>query len=313
MARLAFGLVAALLSSAGCGGSTDEGLRSASGGSVADAGPGGSSGNGTGGTAGGGAAGGGGLAGTPSYALDDVCQKLAPKLCAASQSCCMAAGFGYDANGCQATSIAECGKNVAEVEAGSMSFDPSNIDVCFAEYELLLQKCVLGVGDFFELLATLKPCNSIFQGTRPEGASCQRDAQCAASSNPSVYVSCEQSSQQCTHWMLLDENAKCQLGDGVTAYCKPGLYCDAYLGGTPPYSGICKTATAPGKPCNFANPYELECCVGYYCNQSTGLCTTAKLGGAGCATDIECQTFECQSGKCSAQGPIVNQALCTGG
>ncbi len=326
---LGLGASIVVLLAAACGGSTDDGLNggggSAGSGAQAGSSSGGSSGNGGVGAAagsagvagiGGGAAGGAGAGGTgggTSYTLDNVCSKVAPQICSAAESCCNTAGFGYDANGCQAASIFQCGKDVAEVKAGTMTFDPSKIDACLAEYQKLLAKCVLSIADFFSLLEGLAPCNSIFQGNLPEGAACQRDAQCALPGTPNTYVGCDEGTKTCVHWTRLAEGAQCQLGDGVTDYCETGLYCDVNLVGSPPFNGTCKQATALGAKCDGTNPYNLECGLGYYCNASTSLCTVAKVGGASCTTGIECQTFDCEAGKCTAQEPLVDQGLCTGG
>src|SRR5689334_22877868 len=116
---------ASVLSSAAiaiaCGGSSDSGL------------------SGTGGVASGGSAGGG-----DKYPLAEVCAKLAPIGCGYSKGCCEQSGFGYDENGCVQHAIADCEKNVAEVNAGTMTYDANQIDACLPAFEKLLNQCVIG-------------------------------------------------------------------------------------------------------------------------------------------------------------------------
>lgn len=313
-----FALVAA------CGGSTDDGL-SGSGGAPAGGGTGGASASGgAAGSASGGAAGSasGGVAGVTSsggtgaggggYSLDDVCAKVSPKTCDFSKDCCVASGFGFDQKGCETSALTGCELNVAEVKAGTMSFDPTKIDACLKAYETLFAQCVIDLGDFFAALDQLKSCSFAFEGQLPEGSSCNRDAQCAPSADPNVFTSCDENTKKCTSARRLQLNENCAVGDGVKDFCSPGLYCDAAFVGLPPYPGICKPATPEGAKCNAFKPFNLECGAGFYCNKATSSCTKAKVGGANCAEALECQSFVCALGKCTALEPLVSQASCTG-
>jgi hypothetical protein len=311
-----FGVIlraAAALAAGACGGSADTGLSGPGTGGSAGAG------GADGGAAGTPAGGGGGAAGSPStggggggYTLDDVCEKTAPIGCGLDQPCCMASGFGYDQAGCVARAIAGCKKDVAEVQAGTMQFDATTIDACIAALKPFLQECVIKGDQVFPLFDALEACTKIWTGTLPEGASCDRDAQCAPSGDPSVYVSCDDKSKTCRHLRKLEVSDTCELSDNAPGACGPGLFCDASFGGPPPYTGICKSATPVGQVCNQFKPYDLECGFGFYCNQSTGVCTTAKVGGTSCLETVECQTLTCTLGQCTAQEPLVDQATCTG-
>jgi hypothetical protein len=293
-------VLAAVLGLSACGGSSDSGL-SAVGGS---AGSGGGSGGGNAGTA--------GAAGTTSYTLANVCEKTAPIGCELDKPCCLASGFGYDHAGCVARAIAECEQYVAEVQAGTMQFDPGPIDACIAAFEPYLQKCFLNADDLFPIFDALEPCTKIWKGSRPEGAACDWDAQCAQSNDPNVYVACDDTSAVCRHFAKLGIDAACELSESAPGACGPGLYCDAFLGAGPPYQGVCKQATVPGQNCNTFKPYNLECGLGFYCDAASGVCTSAKAGGAACVETLECQTLTCTLGECSAQKPLVTQAICTG-
>ncbi|MBK7584755.1 MAG: hypothetical protein IPI67_31775 [Myxococcales bacterium] len=314
-----------------CGGSSDSGLKAtggAGGGAAAGggAGAGGSAGaglggaagtatGGAGGVAGVGAAGGGGagaVGGGSGYTLENVCQKTQPQGCGWSSDCCKQSGFGYDEKACIATALAGCQKNVDEVKAGTMTFDPSKVDACLTTYQTLLSKCTLGVSDYLAALDGLKTCGLAFQGKLSQGTSCDRDEQCAPSADPNVFVSCSDTTGKCVSAKRLPLSANCAIGDGVADFCAPGLYCDATFAPVPPYPGVCKTATAEGQKCNGFKPYNLECGAGFYCNKQSSVCTKAKLGGAACIETVECQSYTCSAGKCGALAPVVDQKSCTG-
>lgn len=127
-----------------------------------------------------------------------------------------------------------------------------------------------------------------------------------------MFVGCDDVSFKCTASKRLSLGANCAVGDGVDDFCAPGLFCDATWSPTPPYPGVCKTATAEGQKCNGFKPYNLECGAGFYCNKGTSLCTKAKVGGAGCVESLECQSFSCELGKCAPLEPLVDQQTCTG-
>ncbi len=324
--------VGVLVSVVACGGSTDDGLSGSGGtgntgggsGTGAASGAGGSAGAAggpSGGAAGAGATGGvagvGGLGGSSSggsagYTLENVCQKTQPQGCEWAKDCCTTSGFGYDKSGCEKRALGDCEKSVAEVKAGKMSFDPTKVDACLAAYKKLLSQCTVGVNDLYLALDELKACNYAFQGKVPTGSSCDRDADCAPSADPNVFVGCDDAAKKCTSSKRLQLGANCAIGDGVADFCAAGLYCDATWAAPPPFPGVCKTATPVGKKCNGFKPYNLECGAGFYCNKSTSVCTPAKAGGASCSETLECQSYACESGKCDPVEPVVDQEACTG-
>jgi len=293
---MTWGVVAAALSLAACGGSDGGGLSGVGGAS------------GAAGTASGGSAG-KKIVDDP-YPLAEVCQKTAPIGCEMSRSCCEKSGFGYQPSGCEAHAISECQKNVAEVEAGTMTYDPSAIDACLPALDSLLDRCVIGYAELFESLDALKTCSRIWQGQRPLGASCDRDVQCALSADPDVFVSCDRDIKICIQARRLAENAACQAWFDAPDFCGAGLYCDAAL--VPPYSGVCRPAVLEGQSCNAVKAYNLECGAGFYCNKATSLCTRGKAGGTDCGESFECQSYQCVFGKCASLEPLVTQNACTG-
>lgn len=288
------GALAFAFSLAACGGSTAGGLT----------------GGGSGGTGGG--AGGTSSVSNGSYTLDSVCQETAPVGCQIDQPCCQSSGYGFDASGCETRALASCDADVAEVRAGTMTFDPSYVDACITALGQAMHTCVPKADQVFSIADTLLPCTKIWRGSLPEGASCQRDEQCAPANQSNVYVRCDKTTKTCTHFQQLSLGQSCELSATATGACGPGLYCDAALTSGPPYTGVCRTATQPGQSCNAADPYDLECGLGYYCSASTGVCTSAKLGGSACTNALECQTMTCTGGQCTAETPLVDPTTCAG-
>jgi hypothetical protein len=62
----------------------------------------------------------------PLYTLDDVCERVAPKICELTKSCCDKTG-GFDQAGCIAHSKATCAKDVADVSGGRATFTPEKM------------------------------------------------------------------------------------------------------------------------------------------------------------------------------------------
>lgn len=253
-----------------------------------------------------------------SYSLDTVCATVTPQLCTDRQACCESANIGYDDAGCKQHELDSCNANVDEVKAGSMTFDPTTIDTCLAYVKQLDATCRLSIADVADTFAKLAPCQHIFAGQLVEGASCERDGQCAHSSDPDVSVSCDKTTKVCTWRRLLSEGEACELGTGAKPdFCTSGLYCDVALAQTQPLKGTCKTATPIGSACDKTKTFNLECGLGNYCDAQTGLCTAGKGDGEACdatAGGLECASLNCDktAGKCVAPDPLVDSVDCKG-
>jgi hypothetical protein len=260
----------------------------------------GSSSNGIGGSSDAGADG----AAQSAYTLDDVCEKVAPKICAMRKSCCQDVST-YDEAGCIAHEKTECGKDVADVRAGRATFHPDDIDGCLVKLQPFFDTCYLTFDLLYRVAELLETCR-VFEGKLAEGAACERDSQCTSA--PGAFAGCDKDSKTCKLTRFFAEGEACSLGANAGGFCGKGLYCDADLGKNPP-TGTCKKATPLGSACNAANPVNLECGLGSYCEKTTKVCTAGKTGGAPCASDLECASISCAGGSGSAKTCKPTQAL----
>ncbi len=245
------------------------------------------------------------------YTLDNVCERTAPRVCAIRKGCCEKTA-GYDEATCLTREREACAKDVAEVRAGTMTFDPARLEACVASLTPLIDKCTLGVEDFGDAAAILKDCH-VFAGKLGEGVACTRDNQCAPSTSADAFVGCEEQKKTCRTIRILGAGATCELGDGFAAVCGKGLYCDIDFQDPPPRQGTCKTALGLGATCSQAKP--LECGLGYYCDASNK-CVAGKAGGASCTDALQCASLVCQRtndagpGTCKPVDPIVKKYEC---
>lgn len=247
-----------------------------------------------------------------SYTLDDVCEKLAPKVCALRKSCCQEVA-SYDEAGCIAHEKAECAKDVADARAGRATFHPDVIDSCLTKLQPFFDTCYLTFDVLYRVAGLLQTCR-VFDGQLAEGAACERDSQCAGA--PDTIVGCDADTKLCKHTRLLAEGAPCTIAAGLPGLCKQGLYCDADLTKNPP-SGTCKKATPLGSGCDANKPFDLECGLGSYCEKTTKVCTAGRNGGASCTTDLECASISCSIGSgaaktCKAPSAFVSPEQCKG-
>jgi hypothetical protein len=236
------------------------------------------------------------------YTLDNVCEEIAPKICALQQGCCTSSGIGFDEPGCKTYQLDECNPNVAEVKAGTMTFDASQVDPCLAGIKPLFEACRVAYPDLLQYFSALRACEHVFVGQNDEGALCDRDAQCKPSEDPKTLVGCE--GGRCKWSRVVGSGATCDFDDLAPHLCDAGLYCDIATGGT---SGTCKTATALGQACD---PVSLECGIGAFCQASTQTCVEASNEGDSCVSPFQCKSLQCTAGSCEAVAPPVEADDC---
>jgi hypothetical protein len=247
---------------------------------------------------------------SPSYTLDDVCERTSAAICALEKPCCEIGG-GYSDADCVARQTSQCAADVAEARAGREAFHPERIDRCLAALPKVLRACTFTFDVLYDAISDFAECR-VFDGALPEGSACERDGQCKANLGAFDMTSCDGTSHTCKTLHLLSQGEGCVLGDGMTALCGAGLYCDVSFA-TQPLTGTCKPATPIGARCTKSAPIDLECGLGNYCEGATGLCTAAKTAGAPCKADLECASFKCGGAACTAPKPIVSREVCMGG
>jgi hypothetical protein len=251
----------------------------------------------TGGAAGAGTGGAstGGTGGAVGYTLDNVCQTLTPKLCAARQGCCTNA-FGYNQAQCEANQLAECTARVAEVNGGKRKFTPSAIDPCLAAVATLYGACYYSGDQLAGYDLAVNVCNSIFDPVNAgPGTGCTLTSDCTSNTAANGFVGCRNG--MCYQGLVQPAGGDCT-GSNV---CAPGLYCQPYPNNT------CSQATAVGGNC-YSSP---QCGLGYYCDN--GHCAKALPGGSSCYSDQWCLSVNCSNsfpGSCADQSPYVSQSQC---
>lgn len=248
------------------------------------------------------------------YTLDDVCGRIAPKICAMRKSCCEQAA-SYDEAGCVAHETTECGKDVSDVRAGRATFHPEIVDGCLTRLQPFFDNCYLTFDILYRVADLLRTCRA-FEGQLAEGAACERSSQCASPTEARAIVGCDDATKTCKVTRFLAEGAACTLASGLPSVCDDGLYCDADLTKSPA-SGTCKKATPRGAPCDATKAFDLECGFGSYCAATTRVCTAGKNGGAPCQEDLECASVSCVAGTgtgktCKPPGALVTPSECTG-
>lgn len=241
------------------------------------------------------------------YTLANVCEKIAAPTCAMRESCCTQAS-GYDETGCMTNATAECEKNVADVEAGIMTFDGEFVDACIEASQPFSDKCFLEIPDLFKLPTDLEPCTRVFAGQLKEGDTCERTEQCASSLSDREIVQCDEMTKKCTATRFLPLDSACKLGQNVKEFCDQGLYCDFEI---LTMKGTCKTATPPGSPCT-PGALSFECGLGYICDSMTSTCIEARDEGGMCSTALDCKSATCTGGMCVKAKPIFNETQCKG-
>lgn len=250
----------------------------------------------------------------PAYTLDNVCDLAPGKICPIRQSCCLQTG-GYDEAGCASHTKNECEKDVAAVKAGTETFHPERIDSCLAKLQALTaSSCYATIDTILAFVKDYHDCQ-IFSGSLPEGAACERDAQCTPAGTPTSIVGCDDKTKTCKTTRILAAGDACSFSDTNPGFCGAGLYCDLDVTKPNP-TGNCKTATAIGAKCDTTKQFDLECGLGNYCDKASGTCVKGKPANASCTSDLECQTVSCKGADggmtCTAPNPITKPEECKG-
>ena len=246
---------------------------------------------------------------TAKYTLENVCAQIAPQLCATRENCCLQTG-AYDETACITFETGECEKNVADVKAGKMTFDPDSIDPCVVAVKPYADKCLLTIPDYYDAPTDLASCAKVFSGKLAADSVCERTAQCESSLSDKELVTCNTATSKCSTLRFLPKDAPCTISQDITEFCDNGLYCNVNI---LTQKGTCKAATPVGSACTIGpTGISLECGLGYYCDTTTKLCTDAKPKDAPCSLLLECQSLKCTSSVCEAPAPLYNKEQCTG-
>jgi hypothetical protein len=225
-----------------------------------------------------------------------VCDSLAP--------CCMANGFTFDKGQCElgGGGFVQSGNDAAK-KAGAM-FDQKAADDCVVAVRTLASQCKTGGDD----LAATVACKRVWVGTKPGGAECVSNAECAPGAGYGVCFGAKDGIKGSC--VVMTGGAK--VGDvcapngmgtvpATLADCyQSGLQCDA-LG-----SKTCVAQTALGAACGPLS----TCAKGAFCD-STGKCVATLAMSAACTSNDQCTSGGCIANKCAAND-LATSKPCNG-
>ena len=243
------------------------------------------------------------------YTLDNVCQQIAARQCAAAKPCCESSGIGYDEQGCIATSIADCEAQVALVKAGKRTFHPEAVDACAAVTTDLVGRCAVTIDEFLDFARTSLACQYVFTGNVEEGGACEDDSDCKPPTEANAFAACSEEGKCVIGHIDRGEGQAC----GEYASCAKGLRCEAdpNAGST---TTVCKKPKQAGEACTPSVFNTFECASGLYCHPDSSTCVEAKAIGEACGAPVECVSGNCQEGKCGEPQKLstVDTEICTG-
>jgi hypothetical protein len=213
----------------------------------------------------------------------------------------------FDASGCEGYEKTQCQKNVAEVRANAMTFEPDKVPVCLGKLEQHAKDCEPSWAEEGDLL-DLRQCR-FFVGTLPPGKTCERDEQCGSGDGASVGV-CAGSldAPSCVVFAFVGEGSTCSNGTFVQTpfyECSGDTQCVISVPGE---AGICTKITPLGQACDPVADL-LACGEDAYCKD--GRCAPLEPGGTPCADLLSCRSFVCTGGLCEPFRRFTGEE-CTG-
>lgn len=278
--------------------------------------------------------------------------RLVNAVCNNISSCCKSAGYAYDANGCKAganTKNGTVGSKYATYDAQAAGACIDSVAQAMAACKGLESFSAPACNQIFTgTQAAGQPCDNDLACATPADAIVYCDTwsgggggggqgTCVVEPRGKKGDACVDT---CTG-SPSDHNCSSGGGSGgsggsgggsAACYSSDGLYC----GG----DGTCDALIPIGQPC----PYDDGCVVGAYCNSGTcaadktvgsscslfsdicvdgaycaapsgstsGTCEKLKAAGTACTSFDECQSSDCENGKCTAGLSIVSPKLCSG-
>jgi hypothetical protein len=261
-----------------------------------------------------------------------ICDNIGP--------CCQADGYTLDAAKCRTLLVAELGDELPQPGSAAV-YDANAGGNCIAAVTKVAQSCGgeenLDVceGIYKGKLAAGEPCTSSFECATPPGGQAYCDVTsdtggnvCVASARGKLGDTCsetcteEGTSTSCTTSSEVPPNAAtCYTNDGLR--CGEGNTCATLIplgGACPGYegcvqgafcdstSGTCVATKSVGEACTGYS--WSECAEGLHCSQSQ-VCEAAKPDGAACESWEDCESGNCEGGKCVAES-FVDELICTG-
>ncbi len=253
-----------------------------------------------------------------------VAPDFAHAVCDGAASCCTSSGFTFNATSCVATATATVQQYVSAAACGGSTYDATAAAKCFSALQAYSSGCE---NDPDLMRAATAACNVAFKGAKQPGEPCTSALDCAQPA---------QGTATCLHWSEGNASGvECQshpvahAGDACAIFghdpvaptCDAGLFCDQTSNtctvqkavGAPCtqqhecvdtavcVGGNCVTIAAVGDPCTD----PAECPARASCDPTSSTCVAMGLAGDVCATNPDCASLSCPSGKCAPANAIA--------
>lgn len=206
---------------------------------------------------------------------DAFIQEATQAYCSRAASCCVENGDAVDENVCASYMAARFD------EVRSYPFRADAASKCLEEMRAANETCAIFALDS-------RSCATVFRGSKPLGASCERNEDCAQADGEvttCTWSDVEPSRCVRTVEVGLDEDCTSSPDESHTAYaCSAGLYC-AYP--------KCAKPAAIGESCN-----GVACVPEAYCDYDSLTCIAMRQQGEACYQDSECASWHCADTVC---------------
>lgn len=233
------------------------------------------------------------------------CEGFADRLCESAGPCCEQKG-SFDHATCVSSFIEDVCIPAAQLAAaGIVVYDASSEDACLAAHQRAHDICYADWDELMAIRADEETSCRVVIGTVGEGGRCETDGQCAPPEGDGSSL-CVKGA--CVTIRMLGEGDACPYPLGDVSTCGSGLYCTAVAQGE---TGTCERSPAEGEPCEKV-PLNPECGLGYYCDQTDGVCKKAmNFGGPSCTQGNECVSFVCdRAAEVCRDAPSTAYSLC---
>ena len=221
-----------------------------------------------------------------SYALADLCERLAEADCARRQQCDRLAPLDEEACVARQASV-WCAPTQAAlqtaVESGQLAYLESSAPAC--AQAIRAGACGQAFGESFLSVAE---CRALFEAQSGDGDPCQVSLACVDGLFCAVDDSCPGTCQA-----FAQNNESC----GLSEPCAPGLFCSLT-------AMRCRAAVSAGGACEATPTIGNPCVPGFFCDASQpgqSICAEVRGRGEGCRSNFECiPGARCVDNRCSA-------------
>lgn len=267
----------------------------------------------------------------PEAQAEQLAEEATQRVCGIFETCCVAANFPYQEQGCKANYGPKIRKHFVEQSFLGADLDAAAAKRCLDAIGVVSDGCRADSARYLT-----DACNELFKGTVPLGGECDPRHGCASTANApltcerqyddrSGYVysgvcvavpprvvhnrpgqpcneTCtgEKGGGPCVRMGLAGETGA---AEGI-CYASDGLFCSVE-------SNQCEQQSVSGEPCKGKG--YLACATGTYCDSAADQCVPVRALGESCTSSEQCDQNLCNNaGVCQGPGPVASAQLCAG-